>query len=254
MRRPFASKRPIGPFIKGDRLSFSSSGVSRDWQSMSKDELDAPSGWDWQIDDELAHYVWQLTIESRFVNFGPNPPILLEAALGFFENKSLSDNVNSWYFTRKEGQSFDDPTTWWQIGTKFQSAEGDPGRSDILYSADRDPHPLRSKLHSQQYTSNGGMFTYDFEQWQGEDPTGMMRIPVTRDLLDELRDDIEPTPFDEFQIQFRSYREQFADGPAPMGDFAHPHFRPEESTLQEDYIELFDIAFEYMQRTVRMER
>ena len=84
MKRPLADKRPIGPFVTGDRLSFNSSGVSRNWQSMSKDELDAPSGWDWQIDDELAHYVWQSTIDSRFVNFGPDPPILLEAAMGFF--------------------------------------------------------------------------------------------------------------------------------------------------------------------------
>ncbi|EGQ44213.1 MAG: hypothetical protein J07AB43_02720 [Candidatus Nanosalina sp. J07AB43] len=253
MIRPFKNKRPFGPFITGKRLPFSSSGVSRDWQSMSKDELDAPSGWDWQIDDELAHYVWQSTIDSRFVGFGPEPPILLEASMGFFGNKSLSDNINNWYFTRKEGQSFDDPTTWWQIGRKFDTAEGDPGRSDILYSTDTNPHPLRSKLHGQQYTSNGGMFTYDFEQWQGEEPTGMMRIPVTRGLLDELRDDIDSTPFEQFQMQFRTYRGQFADGPAPTGDFAHPHFRPYQDTTQEDYKELFDIAFDYMKRSVRME-
>lgn len=253
MKRPLANRRPIGPFITGDKFSFSSSGVSRNWQSMSKDELSAPSDWNWQIDDKLAHYVWQSTIDSRFVNFGPEPPILLEAAMGFFENKSLSDNINNWYFTRKENQSFTDHTVWWQVGRKFDSAEGDPGRSDILYSTETDPHPLRSKLHSQQYTSNGTMFTYDFEQWQGEEPTGMMRIPVTRDLLNELREDMESTPFEEFQIQFRTYRDQFANGPAPTGDFAHPHFRPYQDTTQEDYKELFRIAFDYMKMSVRME-
>jgi len=253
MKRPIKHFRPIGPFITKDKLPFSSSGVSRDWQSMTNEELDAAPDWEWQIDDNLAHYIWQLTIDSRFVNFGPEPPMLLEASMGFFEDRSLSDNINNWYFTRKEDESYTDHTVWWQIPTKFKSANGDPDRSDILYSLDTTPYPLRSKLHSQQYTSNGGMFTYDFEQWQGEEPTGMIRIPVTRELLDELRNDIEPTPFEEFQIQSRTYRDQFADGSAPIGDFAHPHFRPYQDTTQEDYEYLFDTAFDYMERSVRME-
>jgi len=253
MRRPFASKRPIGPFITGDRLSFNSVGAGRDWQSMDTSELDAPSGWNWQIDDELAHYVWQLTANTSEVGYGPDPPILLQSSMGFFGNQSLSHSANNWYFTRKTNQRYSDYTTWWQTGDVFSKPQGDTDSSDILYSEDQDPHPLRSKLTSQQYTSNGAMFTYEFDQWQGEQPTGMMRIPVTRDLLDELREDMESTPFEQFQMQFRSYRDQFANGPAPTGDFAHPHFRPYQDTTQEDYKELFRIAFDYMKRSVRME-
>ena len=253
MKRPFASKRPIGPFITGDRLSFNSVGAGRDWQSMDTSELDAPSGWNWQIDDELAHYVWQLTANTSEVGYGPDPPILLQSSMGFFGNQSLSDSANNWYFTRKTNQRYSDYTTWWQTGNVFSKPQGDTDSSDILYSEDQDPHPLRSKLTSQQYTSNGAMFTYEFDQWQGEQPTGMMRIPVTRDLTDELRNDIEDTAFEQFQIQYRNYNSDYADGPSPVGDYPHPHFRAEENTTQEDYKELFDIAFQYMKRAVRME-
>ena len=253
MKRPFKNERPIGPFISKNRFSFKSVGAGRDWQSMDSSELDAPSDWDWQIDDELTDYVWQLTANSPEVGYGPDPPILLQSSMGFFDNRSLSDSVNNWYFTRKTDQRYSDYTTWWQTGNVFTKPEGEPGSTDIIYSKRQDPHPLRSKLTSQQYTSNGGMFTYEFDQWQGEQPTGMMRIPIVRDLLDELRDDINQTAFEEFQIQFRKYNLDYSNGPTPVGTFAHPHFRAEEKTTQEDYKELFDIAFQYMKRTVRME-
>jgi len=253
MKRPFASSRPIGPFITGDRLSFNSVGAGRDWQSMDTSILDAPPEWDWQIDDELAHNVWQLTANTQEVGYGPDPPILLQSSMGFFDNKSLSSSINNWYFTRKVNRTYSDYTTWWQIGSLFNKPEGDPGSSEVLYSRDQSPHPLKSKLTSQQYTSSGAMFTYEFDQWQGEQPTGMMRIPVTQDLTDELENDIQDTPFEQFQIQFRNYNSDYADGVAPVGDYPHPHFRAEENTTQEDYEELFRIAFDYMKRSVKME-
>ena len=253
VERPFADIRPFGPLIGDDDVTISISDPEGNWKDMDTDTLDGPPGWDWDIDDELAHHVWNLTEDTREVGFGPDPPILLQASMGFFDNKSLSDSVNNWYFTRIPGQRYTDYTEWWQTGTIFNDPEGESGRTDILYDNEIDPHPLRSRVTSQQYTTNGGMFTYEFDQWQGRDPSGMMRIPVPRDLLDDLRDEVEPTAFEEFQIQFRPYNQQFADGPAPMGDFAHPHFRPEGTATKSDFVELFEIAFAYMKRAVRME-
>jgi len=234
-------------------LSFNSVSAGRDWQSMDNSELVAPPEWDWQIDDELAHYVWQLTANAPEVGYGPDPPVLLQSSMGFFDSESLSSSVNNWYFTRKTNQRYSDYTTWWQTGNVFNKPEEEPGATDVLYSVGQYPHPLRSKLTSQQYTSNGAMFTYEFDQWQGEQPTGMMRIPVARELTDELKDDIQDTAFEQFQIQYRTYNADYANGPTPFGDYPHPHFRAEEDTTQEDYKELFDIAFQYMKRTVRME-
>jgi len=221
---------------------------------MDTDILDAPAGWDWQIDDELAHHVWNLTANSEEVGFGPDPPILLETAMGFFDERSLSDNINNWYMTRKKGLMYNDHTEWWQIGSVFQDPEGDVDTTSILFDNQIDPHPLRSKLSSQQYTINGGMFTYEFDQWQGEEPSGMMRIPVPSELLDDLREEIAPTPFEEFQFQSRPYSAQFAtDGtPDDVSTFAHPHYRAEGDTTQQDYMELFDIAFDYMEQAVRL--
>lgn len=228
-----------------------------DWREMDEDVMDAPAGWDWIIGDKLAHHVWTLTERTPELGWGPDPPLLLEALMGFFPDRDLTDGVNSWFHTRVPGQSYTEQE-WVQIPRKFQTASPDDrvDQTDILYDTATSPHPLRSKLHAQQYSATGAMFTYDFNQWQGEQPSGMIRVPTTSELLDEATDIIEQGPFEEFQYQSRAYRAQFADGPPIGGTFAHPHFRPieEETQTLQDYITLFDRAVDIIQRSVRQER
>lgn len=261
MRRPFADKRVVGPLFtfnsSGNQYVPEGQSEARDWKNRDTthtDNLKAPESWDWQIGDELAHYVWQLSSDSDYVVMGPDPPILLEAFMAFFPDEGMSSQLNSWYYTRKQGREYEDEDTWWQIGSQFSDPEGDADLTSILYSVEEGPHPLRSKLHSQQYTSDGGMFTYDFTQWQGELPTGMMRIPVDRSLLHDLRSMIEPTPFEEFEMQSRPYSlgAQYVDEIA-SGTYAHPHFRAESETTVDDYKQLFDIAFDFMKRSVEVD-
>lgn len=254
MERPLSQYRKFGPLVYSQSVTEGES-KARDWKRDSATKnLAAPEGWDWQIDDELAHKVWNLTAKSDKMVFGPDPPVLLEAFMGFFPSEDMSSSLNSWYFTRKKGQVYNDHELWWQIGNQFQQPEGDADTTSILYSPELDPHPLRSKLHSQQYTVNGGMFTYDFTQWQGEQPSGMMRIPVDESILSDLRAAIEPTPFEEFQMQTRPYSRgsRFVEDTAE-GTFMHPHYRADSKTTQEDYMQLFDIAFEFMDKSVEVE-
>jgi hypothetical protein len=261
MKRPLREIRPLGPFIDITQ-DFSTgepegSSNARNWNDEGTDytrNLQAPEDWDWIVGDELAHHAWQMTVESDDLNFGPEPDVLLESFMGFFPDRGMTDSINSWYLTRKKGESYEDHTVWWQIGNQFGDPSGDPDTTDRLYDTEVIPHPLRSKLHSQQFTSNGGMFTYDFTQWQGEIATGMMRVPVDTSLLADIRTAIEPTPFEEFQYQSRSYSlgSQYADDVAE-GTYGHPHFRAEDDATLEDYKELFDIALKFMERSVEVE-
>jgi len=249
MQRPLESIRPLGPFIETNQADLS---APDDYNDLDTDNLAAPQTWDWQIDDELAHHVWNLTADSDTVGFGPDPPVLLESFMNFFPDQGQTSQLNSWYYSRKKDQTYTDHTTWWDLGSPFKDPSGDAQQTSILYSVDQSPHPLRSKLTSQQYTEHGAIFTYEFEQWQGEQPTGMMRIPVASNtgLLDELNSVIENNlPFENFQFQSREYMSQFGDPPEDALTYSHPHFRADGKTTQEDYMQLFSIAFEYMQES-----
>lgn len=260
MQRPLRDIRPLGPFIQTRDFSTGKpegSSNARNWKDEGSNytrNIQAAEDWDWVVGDELAHHVWEMTVKSDHLNFGPQPSILLESLMGFFKDHDITDSLNSWYFTRKKGQSYQDHTVWWQIGNQFGDPSGDPDPTDRLYSNEVIPHPLRSKLHSQQFTSNGGMFTYDFTQWQGEVATGMMRVPVDQSLLSEIRTVIEPTPFEEFQYQSRRYSigSQYVDDVAE-GTYGHPHFRAEDDATLKDYKQLFDIALNFMERSVEVE-
>lgn len=250
MKRPFRQLRPFGPFV--------SSGIDtspRDWKEMDTDILDAPQGWLWDINDDLAHHVWQQTQNTREVGFGPNPPILLQATMGFFEDQRMVSDLNNWYFTRDPSISYNETFEWLQLSSVFQQLQdARDGKTDIIYSEDHTPHPLRSKFTSQQYTATGAMFTYEFTQWQGEEASGMTRIPVANELLDDLRSNMQDLPFEEFQMQSREYSADFGDPPVDRTTFMHPHFRPTASVELEDYKDLFDTAFNVMERSVRVER
>jgi len=63
---------------------------------------------------------------------------------------------------------------------------------------------------------------------------------------------IEHTPFEEFAYQSRMYNSQFGNVPSDESTFHHPHFRAESETTQRDYMELFDIAFKYMDRGTKI--
>lgn len=247
--RPFKEQRPIGPVV-----TFNDPEDRDDWRDMDTDVLDADPRWEWIIDDELAHFVWESAEQAKEIGFGPDPPILLSSTMGFFPDRDKSDTLNNWFHTRISGKTYDTYTDWDRIATRFSTGDPTESTTERLYSEDVTPHPLRSKLHSQQYTSNGAMFTYDFQQWQGEPVSGMMRIPVPNELLDELREQINSDRFEEFQIQSRTYSGQFSQGPTPEGTFSHPHFRQKDTLVsQSDYMELFDTAFEFMKRGVRFE-
>lgn len=247
---PFGVSRPLGlgPFAQRDTADSDS---PPDWTELDNDTLAAPSSWSWTVDDELAHHVWQLTAKSRFVGFGPDPPILLEALMGFFPDMKASDSRNNTYLTRKKDEIYSDPETWWTVGTKFQQPSGTADTSSVLLDEDMSPHPLRTKLHSQQYTTRGAMFTYEFTQYQGRETSGFMRIPMREQFLGSLRSELENRPFEEFQMQQREYRDDFADGFAPPDTFAHPHIRADSSATKGDYKQLFDMAFDFMERSTR---
>jgi hypothetical protein len=219
---------------------------------MDTDELLAPPGWGWTIDDELAHHAWLLTANTPEVGWGPDPPLLMEALMGFFDGKDITDSINSWLLTRDPESVPDSHTDWKKIPTRFSTDLMDSTTARLM-DEQKSVHPLRVKIHGQQYTTTGAMFTYDFTQWQAEEPSGFMRIPVADELLAELRERVEPMPFTETQYQSREYRSQFAAGQAPMGTFAHPHYSAEADATQGDYKELWTVAHDMMKRSARME-
>lgn len=227
--------------------------MSRDWTEMDNRELDAPRGWDWTIGDTLAHHIWQLTEVTRELGWGPDPPILLEQLMGHFPDRSMTDSLNNTYLTRIPGEQYADDHEWYLIGNQFDTPGDQLSTSRKAYSPEQDPHPLRSKLHSQQYTTTGAMFTYEFSQWQGEEPSGMMRIPVADEIRGVARRHVEELPFEEFEVQSRTYQSQFADGPTPGGTYLHPHYRPAGNPDLQDYKDLFDVAVNIMKRSVRLE-
>lgn len=224
-----------------------------DWQSLDQDDWHAPEGWEWTIDDELAHHLWDQTAKTAEVGWGLEPPMLLEFLMGFFDGRSMSDSLNNWYMTRHPDKTYMEETTWHKPPSKMQYGQGREETTEILCWEERNPHPFRVKLHGQQYTVNGAMFTYDFQQWQGEEVTGFCRIPCPSDLLEVVRERITDLPFEETQYQSRQYRAQFSEGPAPTGTFAHPHFAPVGNPDKEAFKELFTRAHTLMKRGVRME-
>ena len=185
------------------------------WREFDTDDWHAPAGWDWIVGDELAHHVWNLTTRSQHVNFGPDPPIMLEALMGFFPSMNIEAGNNNWYLSRIPGKQYQ-KTDWEQLRTKHDPRSGRDTQTSILLSPTTRPHPLRTRFHSQQYTATGGMFTYSFTQWQGGEVSGFMRIPVPDDLLHGVRSAVEDLPFEEFKMQDRSYSEEWATEPTPI--------------------------------------
>jgi hypothetical protein len=221
---------------------------------MDTDSLDAPDGWEWIVDDELAHHLWDQTAKTPEVKWGMEPPMILQSLMGFFGDRSMTDARNNWIYTRHPKATYMEETTWERIPSKMQFSDPDDSTTDILYDEEMSPHPLRSQLTGQQYTVTGGLFTYAFKQWQGEAPSGLARIPCPTDLLDDVRNRILELPFEETQYQSREYRAQFADGPTPGGTFAHPHFAPTAAATQADFKDFFTRAHLLMKRGVRVER
>lgn len=224
----------------------------RDWTEMDSD-TPPRDGWSWVVGPRLAHHSHSLSARTREVGWGPDPPVLLESLMGFFTDRSMTDSLNSWYHTRLPGKGYEDEFVWEQIPSQHQMGRAREENLGILYSAGNEPYPHRSKFHGQQYTSTGAMFTYEFGQWKNGRVEGFMRIPVARDFIEEAREMVADLPFEEYQMQTRTYREQYADGPAPSGTFYHPHYRPEPGAAREDFEGLFTAAHDIMRRSVRME-
>lgn len=239
--------------------------MARDWQNHDVNApVTLPRG-GWTVGPEMAHYVWTLTERTPEVGWGSDPPILLEALMGFFPDSSESDPINSWFFTRKPGVALPDRFSpeyaWWQVDTRHPSPDKSvydgPKSTSVTYDPNDNPNPARSRLHSQQYTANGALFTFEFTQWTDEEPFGYARIPTSPGLLDDLDAAVTALPFERFQYQSRGYQSDKATEPIPeSSEYEHPHYRPVagETPTIEDYKDLFDVAFEYMRRMVRSQR
>lgn len=223
-----------------------------DWREMDSDDmLGLPRG-DWTISDDLADHLWKLTERSQQVGWGPDPPFLLETLMGFFPGQDRSSNLNSWFLTRIPGRVYDEATMFEQIKNRHRMGSGREFGTGLLYNPeDGTPNPLRSKLHGQQYTITGWMFTYDFHQWQTEEPSGFMRIPVTEGMVDEADEAVEQLPFERSGFQSRAVRGQYKEVPTVSGTFAHPHYVPAGTPTEADYMELFTVAFDLMERGVK---
>jgi hypothetical protein len=232
-------------------------------EGVDADELNAPEGWEWDVNPRVAHTVWNLTVDSDAVNFGPSPPLLLEAYMGHFGTEPATSAVNNWYFTRLRGRRFTDPHKWEQIGNQFEEPDGERMNTTArLYDTGEelvDTHPAYSQLQSQQYTITGGMFTYDFSQVAGEDVTGMMRVPIPRQLREEMGERLADRriPFEAFQMQSRQHSGEFAEVETTddIHTYMHPHFRPLDwaDITDDDLIGLFEVAFEVMAEGVEIE-
>lgn len=225
-------------------------GPQADWKEVDADEVEQPPGWNWVVNPELADHIWTLTADSDHVNYGPDPPVLLEVLTGFFPNRGIQDSINTQYFTRQEGESYSNKDRWNTIGSPFGTPSGDPETTVRVYDRGAPGfYPHRSKIHSQQYTSAGAMFTYEFEQWVAAGVSGFMRVPATRDTIDRLRRRMRRIGAEEFEMQSRQYRSQFATGTPGEGTFLHPHFRFEPSVTVETMKQAFTAAVEYMTET-----
>jgi len=226
--------------------------MNRNWREMDTDVLDAPPGWEWDIDDELAHHVWRQTTNMPEVTWGPDPPLLIKAFMGFDEDKNLTDTDNNWFFTRDSESSPESHTDWEQIPTPF-SMELQGGSTAQLMDESATPHPLWVRVNGEQYTKTGARFVYRFNQWQGESPSGFAVIPVHHQHIEAIRARVAGMPFTEVEFSRMPYSEDVVDGQTPLGSYSQPQFRADDDTTKEDYKELLDVAFEYMRKAVGVE-
>ena len=227
----------LGPFVKGD----SNGGI---------EDNPYDDGFEWAVNDELAHFIWQRVDESDFINWGPDPPLLIETDMDFgFEQ----DSMNMWFFTRDTDMTHSEHTEWGSIPTRFRTDDVNYGQNtSVLFTEDMTPNPVSSKLVSQLYTEHGAMITFDLKQEWGEPAEGMIRIPLPEEYSDRA-DKLDSEKFEFFEFQNRFYSSQFGNPPEGRDTYFHPHYSSGPIFYADEYIEWFDKAFALIESGFRLE-
>lgn len=252
VKRPFSNVRPFGPVIDfPNNKLFRSSDLPEDQEEIDRLRDEGPSE-DWIVGPELAHHVWQLTDNSEYINHGPEPPIMLESLMYFFNERSTSDSLNNWYFARIPDKQYD-IDIWEKVPSMLQLSNPSEETTEILYDISTRPNPLRSLLHSQQYTNHGAMITYEFKQMQDEEVTGFSRIPVPSSMSDKSKDVLDGNGFEYYEYQFRSHTSNFGNPPEGVIEYFHPHFRANDPTLDQ-MKDFFTKAVDLIEEGIKQEK
>jgi len=237
MMRPFKGFRPVGPFM--------------DMTSSGNDET-----FSWAVDDEIAHHIYQSTIDSNEVGFG-SFTILIEAFMNFFPGRSETDSLNNWFFTRDSDGGYG-MKDWLEVPSRMAIEpplnDVKEFKTDVVFNESRErTNPEATKVTSQQYTANGAMFTYELRQDFGEPASAFIRVPVPSELSEKAKQLGDGTKLDYFEFQNREYSANFSDGSTPDGTYFHPHYTADN--LQTPFeIEVFmDKAFSIMEEGVKLE-
>lgn len=213
---------------------------------------DAPydDGFEWAVNFELAHFIWNRVEESDYLVWGPEPPLLIEADMDFgFEQ----NDMNSWFFTREEGKTYGDVLKWGKMPSRFRTDKLDMSMNPTyLMDMDKDPIPESMKIMTQLYTSHGAMMTFDLKQEKGEPASGMVRVPVPEELSQRVMG-LDSEQFEYFEYQYRNYSGEWGDVPGGRTEYHHPHFSSGPIYEWETYRDWFERAFNMVERGVKME-
>lgn len=206
----------------------------------------------WVLHPEVYDAVWTDISESEYLNFGPDPPVLIVHDNSSLDNELMHEQL----FTRVPGEEYVDGFEWEKIPSRFSSHGGalvDIERAYTVKSLDLFPDAV--KFQSQFYTDTGAMITFDFTQEYDEEVSGMMRAPATTDMLTQAKRAVEGLPHMEFfQLQERSESSQFSMDGLDVTDertFKHPHYRSTGVSTIEEMIKTFEVLIEISEEYTR---
>jgi len=198
----------------------------------------------WVLDYNLYDEVWTAIESSDQIHFGPDPPVLIEHDNSSLDNELLQEQL----FSRVSGEEYE-PTEWEMLGSRFDTDGRRSTLKRVYENPSLDVFPESVKFVSQMYTSSGAMITFEFEQEHDEPVSGMMRAPVTDEMLIQSRRAVQGLPNMEFfEIQTRQESSEFKTNNTEAQSYNHPHFRSTGVETQEEMEKAFDVLIELSEK------
>lgn len=237
MRRPFADKRPFGPFITRGAVF----GTTLASNNLDLDTLDDSK---WIVNGKLGYTVYKKIKNSPRVRFADDIAVWAKLTQDA-KNKRDTDLV------LLSNETVEGPQDWAEPfdirDPEFRMAFNFSTKLDM-----DDPDKVNMAVFSR--TNNGASFTHEFEQENGEEAEAIIRVPVPDGLREEALEVADRHEGCEMiREQVGAFQERFnvTDVDAPM-NYWEPHIECTGVRDQQHMIDVFDDVLDVVERGVRL--
>lgn len=201
------------------------------------------------VDYRTADAIWDMIDSAEYLNWGPDPPLLLVAETNYSVKKS-SDSNHEFLFSRLPDGSYDRDDNWEHIRARF-NMDGKKAYCSHFFDNPDEADIKSTQITSQIYTSSGAMLTFDLNQDLGEEAHAFIRIPVHPSYAEEAKMGTWPDGFEYFHYQYRNFSGKWGNPPSGYDEYFHPHYSSKTITEVEDVVEMFRRLFEIVEKSER---